>query len=204
MVWHRDKLKLTLMERPYLSTVFEHIIARDVVRKLAQVREKITTKKKMNEEFLFFIFFRLTMGHVWTSSIKNPLFWMTTNTRTTTTTNSHRSFLELPAAMPAKVQKALWSEKMVPLRSWKTTLTVSHLCLRVLRRYVVLFKKALFSVETGASANKLLKPFSFYKNSNRILMKPLILVKRSFLAHYSFFVPSSLFLARKKLMVFDI
>ena len=37
MVWHRDKLKLTLMETPYLFTVFEHIIARDVVRKLAQV-----------------------------------------------------------------------------------------------------------------------------------------------------------------------
>ena len=38
LVWHRDKLKLTLMETPYLFTVFEHIIARDVVRKLAQVR----------------------------------------------------------------------------------------------------------------------------------------------------------------------
>ena len=37
LVWHRDKLKLTLMETPYLFTVFEHIIARDVVRKLAQV-----------------------------------------------------------------------------------------------------------------------------------------------------------------------
>ena len=37
LVWHRDKLKLTLMERPYLHTVFEHIIARDVVRKLTQV-----------------------------------------------------------------------------------------------------------------------------------------------------------------------
>jgi hypothetical protein len=37
LVWHRDKLKLTLMENPYLFTVFEHIIARDVVRKLAQV-----------------------------------------------------------------------------------------------------------------------------------------------------------------------
>ena len=37
LVWHRDKLKLTLMESPYLYTVFEHIIARDVVRKLAQV-----------------------------------------------------------------------------------------------------------------------------------------------------------------------
>lgn len=39
LVWHRDKLKLTLMETPYLFTVFEHIIARDVVRKLAQSHE---------------------------------------------------------------------------------------------------------------------------------------------------------------------
>ena len=37
LVWHRDKLKLTLMENPYLHTVFEHIVARDVVRKLTQV-----------------------------------------------------------------------------------------------------------------------------------------------------------------------
>ena len=37
LVWHRDKLKLTLMENPYLHTVFEHIVARDVVKKLTQV-----------------------------------------------------------------------------------------------------------------------------------------------------------------------
>ena len=41
LVWHRDKLKLTLMENSFLYTVFEHIIARDVVRKLAQVHTAI-------------------------------------------------------------------------------------------------------------------------------------------------------------------
>ena len=37
LIWHRDKLKLILMEEPFLRNVFEHIIARDVVRKLTQV-----------------------------------------------------------------------------------------------------------------------------------------------------------------------
>ena len=55
LVWHRDKLKLTLMETPYLFTVFEHIIARDVVRKLAQVSFQFLNfygqKKQLNTEF---------------------------------------------------------------------------------------------------------------------------------------------------------
>ena len=55
LVWHRDKLKLTLMETPYLFTVFEHIIARDVVRKLAQVSFQFLDfygqKKQLNIEF---------------------------------------------------------------------------------------------------------------------------------------------------------
>ena len=55
LVWHRDKLKLTLMETPYLFTVFEHIIARDVVRKLAQVSFQFLDfygqKKQLNTEF---------------------------------------------------------------------------------------------------------------------------------------------------------
>ena len=44
LVWHRDKLKLILMKNPYLHTVFEHIIARDVVRKLTQVTKQIVWK----------------------------------------------------------------------------------------------------------------------------------------------------------------
>ena len=38
LVWHRDKLKLILtMSDPFLKTVLDHVVARDVVRKLTQV-----------------------------------------------------------------------------------------------------------------------------------------------------------------------
>ena len=37
MTWHRDKLKLTLDSDPFLQAVFDHILGRDVVRKLTQV-----------------------------------------------------------------------------------------------------------------------------------------------------------------------
>jgi hypothetical protein len=38
LVWHRDKLKLILtLAEPFLKTVLDHVVARDVVRKLTQV-----------------------------------------------------------------------------------------------------------------------------------------------------------------------
>jgi len=38
LVWHRDKLKLILtMSDPFLKTVLDHVVARDVVKKLTQV-----------------------------------------------------------------------------------------------------------------------------------------------------------------------
>ena len=36
MLWHRDKLKLILLSDPFLQAVFDHILGRDVVRKLTQ------------------------------------------------------------------------------------------------------------------------------------------------------------------------
>ncbi|XP_049539821.1 uncharacterized protein LOC125953962 isoform X1 [Anopheles darlingi] len=39
LVWHRDKLKLSIMTDPFLQTVFEHILSRDVVKKLLQVTQ---------------------------------------------------------------------------------------------------------------------------------------------------------------------
>ncbi|XP_045601256.1 popeye domain-containing protein 3 isoform X7 [Procambarus clarkii] len=37
LIWHRDKLKLTIMGDQFLQAVFDHILGRDVVKKLMQV-----------------------------------------------------------------------------------------------------------------------------------------------------------------------
>lgn len=37
LVWHRDKLKLSIMSDAFLQAVFDHILGRDVVHKLMQV-----------------------------------------------------------------------------------------------------------------------------------------------------------------------
>ncbi|XP_049872758.1 blood vessel epicardial substance-like isoform X2 [Pectinophora gossypiella] len=39
LVWHRDKLKLSIMSDAFLQAVFDHILGRDVVHKLMQVSE---------------------------------------------------------------------------------------------------------------------------------------------------------------------
>ncbi|XP_052754848.1 blood vessel epicardial substance-like isoform X1 [Galleria mellonella] len=39
LVWHRDKLKLSIMSDGFLQAVFDHILGRDVVHKLMQVSE---------------------------------------------------------------------------------------------------------------------------------------------------------------------
>ncbi|XP_069936986.1 popeye domain-containing 2 isoform X2 [Cherax quadricarinatus] len=36
LIWHRDKLKLTIMGDQFLQAVFDHILGRDVVKKLMQ------------------------------------------------------------------------------------------------------------------------------------------------------------------------
>jgi len=38
LIWHRDKLKLSINSDPFLVSVFDHILGRDVVKKLMQVR----------------------------------------------------------------------------------------------------------------------------------------------------------------------
>ena len=37
LVWHRDKIKLQIMEDEHLQAVLDHVVGRDVVRKLMQV-----------------------------------------------------------------------------------------------------------------------------------------------------------------------
>jgi hypothetical protein len=39
LIWHRDKLKLSIMNDEYLQTAFDHILAKDVVKKLMQVSQ---------------------------------------------------------------------------------------------------------------------------------------------------------------------
>lgn len=43
LIWHRDKLKLSIMTEPFLQIVFEHILSRDVVKKLMQVTQVVST-----------------------------------------------------------------------------------------------------------------------------------------------------------------
>ncbi|XP_026479078.1 uncharacterized protein LOC113385440 isoform X2 [Ctenocephalides felis] len=39
LIWHRDKLRLTIITDQFLQAVFDHILGRDVVKKLMQVSE---------------------------------------------------------------------------------------------------------------------------------------------------------------------
>ena len=41
LVWHRDKIKLEIMEDAHLHAVLDHVVGRDVVRKLMQVRDDL-------------------------------------------------------------------------------------------------------------------------------------------------------------------
>lgn len=38
LLWHRDKLKLSIISDQFLQAVFDHILGRDVVKKLMQVQ----------------------------------------------------------------------------------------------------------------------------------------------------------------------
>lgn len=40
LIWHRDKLRLTIITDQFLQAVFDHILGRDVVKKLMQVWNK--------------------------------------------------------------------------------------------------------------------------------------------------------------------
>lgn len=37
LLWHRDKLKLSIIGDQFLQAIFDHILGRDVVKKLLQV-----------------------------------------------------------------------------------------------------------------------------------------------------------------------
>lgn len=39
LIWHRDKLRLSIIGDAFLQTVFDHILGKDVVKKLMQVTQ---------------------------------------------------------------------------------------------------------------------------------------------------------------------
>jgi len=45
IIWHRDKLKFFLHKHPYIQVVFDHVLGRDVVRKLIQVQGQTVENK---------------------------------------------------------------------------------------------------------------------------------------------------------------
>lgn len=54
LVWHRDKLKLSIMSDAFLQAVFDHILGRDVVHKLMQV-SMIIEKNLLRKRSSFFV-----------------------------------------------------------------------------------------------------------------------------------------------------
>ena len=46
LTWHRDRVKFCLMEEPRLQAIFDHVVARDVVKKLMQVRGTFAVASK--------------------------------------------------------------------------------------------------------------------------------------------------------------
>lgn len=46
IIWNRDKLKLTINGDSFLQAVFDHILGKDVVKKLMQVNESFMTNGK--------------------------------------------------------------------------------------------------------------------------------------------------------------
>lgn len=42
LIWHRDKLKLSIINNHFMQAVFDHILGRDVVKKLIQVAYDLT------------------------------------------------------------------------------------------------------------------------------------------------------------------
>ena len=50
VMWHRDRVKFCLMEDQELQAIFDHVVGRDVVRKLMQVGLLRTEKEFSRKE----------------------------------------------------------------------------------------------------------------------------------------------------------
>ncbi|XP_050531977.1 blood vessel epicardial substance-like isoform X2 [Daktulosphaira vitifoliae] len=49
LLWHRDKLRLSIITDQFLYTIFDHILGRDVVKKLMQVSETMSNGHSPNQ-----------------------------------------------------------------------------------------------------------------------------------------------------------
>ncbi|KAJ8668605.1 hypothetical protein QAD02_010268 [Eretmocerus hayati] len=50
LLWHRDKLKLSIINDQFLQAVFDHILGRDVVKKLMQVSETTAASNNVHQQ----------------------------------------------------------------------------------------------------------------------------------------------------------
>lgn len=64
LLWHRDKLKLSIITDQFLQAVFDHILGRDVVKKLMQVsRHFVKSNKKVKRVFINFHYVNLCFSN---------------------------------------------------------------------------------------------------------------------------------------------
>lgn len=50
LIWHRDKLRLSIINDTFLQTVFDHILGKDVVKKLMQVTQVQICKRILAQQ----------------------------------------------------------------------------------------------------------------------------------------------------------
>lgn len=62
LVWHRDKLKLSIMSDAFLQAVFDHILGRDVVHKLMQVLYKLYFLLSLPIFNIVLLYFRIKLN----------------------------------------------------------------------------------------------------------------------------------------------
>jgi hypothetical protein len=61
LIWHRDKLKLSIINDDFLQVVFDNILGRDVVKKLMQVSQ-VRTFSEMESSAMLTTAFPLDVG----------------------------------------------------------------------------------------------------------------------------------------------
>lgn len=78
LLWHRDKLKLSIITDQFLQAVFDHILGRDVVKKLMQVHffYLLHSRGVSNIKYLDYIKHRFSLCIIamWKNTTKKFIF----------------------------------------------------------------------------------------------------------------------------------